>query len=69
MADNVIPFPKRSPTDPDLIYCPCGDAWWVLAEGAVCFRKTMAVSGWAGIPVCKSCGQKMYPGWTPDQTS
>lgn len=66
---NVVPFdrPRRAKAadeeDGDgIIYCECGDAWWILITGAVCFRPDQTVSGWAGIPVCKSC-QKPMPGY------
>lgn len=50
---------RRSAANGDLIYCPCGDAWWELDEGGVCFMTDMRVSGWAGRPRCKSCGSPM----------
>jgi hypothetical protein len=60
---KVLQFTRRSirsnEEKGDLVYCPCGEAWWVLPDGAICFGTDLTVSGWAGIPRCKSCGEPM----------
>lgn len=61
MADNVIQFTARPEPDngSGLIYCPCGDAWWDLPDGAVNFRPDMTISGWTGTPTCRTCSRPM----------
>lgn len=60
---NIIEFKRRDRDDEGdgLIYCACGDAWWVLITGAVNFRPNLTISGWTGIPLCNSC-QAPMPG-------
>lgn len=65
MGDKIVDLTARraaaeSESRGDLIYCPCGDAWWIFPDdGGVCFATDMHVSGWAGRPLCKTCGSPM----------
>ena len=65
VTDNVVNLADRRRSRDEavegtgLIYCPCGDAWWVLKRGAVNFAPDLRITGWTGDPVCNSCGNPM----------
>jgi hypothetical protein len=41
----------------DGLVCACGEAWFSLGpDGAVVLDADGAVSGYAGVPCCRSCG-------------
>ena len=60
--DNVIDIGSRSkpPTEGsyDGAACPCGEAWFTV--GPVCMTRDGEVTGYAGRPLCASCGTA-YP--------
>lgn len=55
---------RRAAAEPkyDGVTCGCGDAWFELRPGpksptaAICLDKDGAVTGYAGVPHCMSCG-------------
>lgn len=51
---------KEELSDQDsLVFRPCGEAWWGLKNGSMCFADNLTVVGWVGTPYCKSCDKPM----------
>ena len=52
---------RRAAAEPkyDGLVCICGEAWFTLGpDGAVVLSTDGAVTGYAGVPHCLSCGVK-----------